>query len=214
MRSGIAMIPCLLVVGCASTTRNPIQENLSGWSCHLEDPGAKQQDTWRIEAGVLKCTGNPKGYLYTTDSYTDFVLTLQWRWPDEKSAGKGGILIDMTGDHKIWPKSLEAQINANEAGDFWALDGYEVAGSPERTKSIDHKQFGKLIHVGKTEAAENPAGQWNSYKIIAEGSTVTLIVNDRLVNKGTRPPAAGGRICITSEGTPICFKNIRIARTD
>jgi hypothetical protein len=214
MKAAIAAILCLLVLGCAGTSRNPIGENLSGWACYLEDAGAKQQDTWLIEDGVLKCTGNPKGYLYTRDDYTDFVLTLQWRWPDEKSAGKGGVLFDMTGDHKIWPKSLEAQINAGGAGDFWALDGYAVSGASERTKSLDHDQFGKLTNIRKTEAAEKPAGQWNSYKIIAEGSTVTLIVNDRLVNKGTRSHKTGGRICITSEGTPICFRNIRLTRTD
>jgi hypothetical protein len=213
-KAAIVTALCTLAVGCTNLTSNPIEDGLSGWSCYLETPGAKQQDTWKIEGGVLKCIGTPRGYLYTDDSYTNFVLTLEWRWPDEKIAGKGGVLIDTTGDHKIWPKSLEAQINANGAGDFWALNGYELAGIPGRTKSFDHKQFGKLTNVGKIEAAEKPAGQWNSYEIIAHGTTVTLMINGRLVNKGTRPAAAGGKICITSEGTPIYFRNIRLTRKD
>ncbi|MDP6543978.1 MAG: DUF1080 domain-containing protein [Phycisphaerae bacterium] len=212
--AGVAMVMAGLLTGCANVALSPVEDNLSGWACYLEDPNARRQDTWTMKDGILKCTGNPKGYLYTEKSYKDFVLTLQWRWPDANSAGKGGVLIDTTGPNKIWPKSLEAQINATGAGDFWALNGYELSGAPERTKSFDNKQFGKLTHIAKTEAAEKPAGQWNSYKIIAEGPAVTLIVNDRIVNKATRSATASGKICITSEGTPIYLKNIRITRTD
>lgn len=200
----------LVITGCAKQSLSPIRDNLSGWSCYLEEADAKQQDTWKIEDGILVCTGNPLGYLYTDDSYSDFIMTLQWRWPDEKSAGKGGVLIDTTGENKIWPKSLEAQINADSAGDFWALDGYELKGPPERTKSISHEQYGELVNVTKITPAENPAGQWNSYKIIARGTTVTLMINDQLVNKATRKNTSGGKICITSEGTGIEFRNIKI----
>lgn len=216
---------CLLISGCGKVSLSPIKDNLSGWSCYFDkfepyqqkiaeiEDGilvSKQRDTWKIKDGVLICSGKPLGYLYTNDSYSDFTLTLQWRWPDEKSPGKGGVLIDTTGANKIWPKSLEAQINANSAGDFWALDGYELTGPPERTKSLSHKEYGQLVNISKITPAENPPGQWNSYKIIAKGKTVTLIINDKLVNKAARTNTSGGKICITSEGTAIEFKNIKI----
>ena len=161
-----------------------------------------------LTLGILTCTGTPLGYLYTNESYTDFTMTFQYRWPNENSPGKGGILIRTTGPDKIWPKSLEAQINANSAGDFWALDGHQLSGPANRTKSLTHDVYGKLTNIQKIKAAENPPGQWNSYKIIADGPDVTLIVNGRLVNKATRSATTSGRICITSEGTPIEFKNI------
>ncbi|MBW8014957.1 MAG: DUF1080 domain-containing protein [Planctomycetes bacterium] len=205
-----AIVLCLVISGCANPGRFPIKDNLSGWSCYLENPDAKQQDTWTIEDGVLICSGTELGYMYSNDSYSDFTLMLQWRWPDEKSAGKGGVLIDTTGEHKIWPRSLEAQINANDAGDFWALDGYELTGTPERTKSLSHEKYGELINIRKMQASENAAGQWNSYKIVAEGTSVTLMINDKVVNKGTRTNTSGGKICITSEGTAIEFRNIKI----
>lgn len=196
---------CMLFMGCASVPGTPIK-----WACYLEDSNAKQQDTWNINDGVLTCTGTPLGYLYTDESYSDFTMTFQWRWPDGRSPGKGGILIRATGPDKIWPKSLEAQINADNAGDFWALDGYELIGPNERMKSITHEKFGKLTHVVKTEAAENTPGQWNSYKIIAEGPIVTLIINERIVNQTIRAATYSGKICITSEGTPIQFRDIKI----
>jgi hypothetical protein len=202
---------CLLINGCGQVGQTPIEGNLSGWSFYSENPYAKQRDTWSIADGVLICSGTPRGYLYTNESYRDFTMTLDWRWADEKSAGKGGVLIDTTGEHNIWPKSLEAQINADSAGDFWALDGYELVGATDRMKSLSHPEYGELINVSKMEVAENPAGKWNSYKIIADGADVTLTINGQVVNKATRTNKTGGKICITSEGTGIEFKDIKIA---
>ena len=206
-----SLAACLSIMsGCANHSRFPIASKLSGWSYYLEDPEAKQEDTWWIEDGILVCSGTPRGYLYTDDSFRDFTMTLKWRWPDEESAGKGGILIDAVSEHKIWPKSLEAQINANDAGDFWALDGYKVIGAISRTEKLTHEEYGELIHINKIAPAENLPGKWNTYKIIAKGTTVILIINDQLVNRATRVNASGGKICITSEGTPIEFKDIKI----
>lgn len=63
--------------------------------------------------------------VHTMEPFRSFVLTFDWRWAPGKKAGSGGVLSRMTGAPKIWPKSLEAQINAGDAGDFWGLDGYE-----------------------------------------------------------------------------------------
>ena len=74
------------------------------------------------------------------------MLKLEWRWPTDKEPGKGGVLIHITGENKIWPKSLEAQLNAGDAGDFWGLDGYELSGPADRTRSFDNEKFGKLTN--------------------------------------------------------------------
>ena len=200
----------LFIGGCAHVSHTPIKDDFSGWSCYIEQAGYKQQDVWKIEDGVLVCTGTPRGYLYTNYAYRDFTMTLQWRWPEGVGEGKGGVLIDAAGENKIWPKSLEAQINAGGAGDFWALDGYRITGATDRIKSLSHEQYGELINISKIAPAENAPGQWNRYKIIAKGATVTLIVNDHLVNKAIRMNTSGGKICITSEGTPIEFRDINI----
>ena len=204
---------CLCVVGCTAERgyrANPslMSESLEAWACYLADPQAQVQDVWRVEDGVLICTGKPLGYLYTKKDYGDFVLKLQWRWPPEKDAGKGGVLIRMTGEHRIWPKSLEAQLNAGGAGDFWGLAGYGLSGPVERTRSSDHEEFGRLTNVKKTKALEKPPGQWNTYEIIAEGGTVTLIINGEEVNRATGCALEAGRICLTSEGSEIHFRNV------
>ncbi len=192
------------------TTQDAAGE-LAGWKSLLEDPNLKTVDVWTLTDGVLVCKGTPKGYIYTEKDYCCFRLTLQWRWPKEKPPGKGGVLIRMTGDHKIWPTSLEAQINSPDAGDFWGLGGYSLTGPAERSKSLEHPTFGKLTNVKKTAAVERPAGEWNDYEIVADGGTVTLIINGQQVNQATNCDVASGKILLTSEGNEIHFRNVRLA---
>jgi len=184
---------------------------LAGWQSYNEDPKAKTGDVWRLTAdGVLVCRGTPKGYIYTRKDFTDFVLKLQWRRPKDKQPGKGGVLIRTIGKHKIWPKSLEAQLNAPDAGDFWGLDGYPLAGPADRIKTLRHEQFGKLTNLKRAKDAEKPAGQWNQYEIVARGETVTLVINGQVVNRATGCPAVPGKICLTAEGDEIHFRNVQV----
>jgi hypothetical protein len=150
------------------------------------------------------------GYLYTNKAYGDFVLRLQWRRPAGNAPGKGGVLIRMTGAHRIWPKSLEAQLNWPGAGDFWGLAGYALNGPAERLQSVEHEKFGKLTNLKKTADHEKPPGEWNSYEIIALGETVTLMINGKVVNRATGCDPAPGRICLTPEGNEIHFRNVVI----
>ena len=209
----------LCVAGCAAQRNHlpgsvTIGENLDGWACYFADPDVQVEDVWRVENGVIICSGTPLGYLYTKEDFRDFVLKLQWRWPPGKKPGNGGVLIRMTGWHKIWPKSLEAQLNTGNAGDFWGLDGYELSGPAERMRSMDHQQFGKLTNVKKAKALEKAPGQWNSYEIIARGDTVTLVINGEQVNKATGCDLDSGKICLTSEGSEIHFRNVVVTALD
>ncbi len=207
---------CLCVVGCARQAGSGgmalhIGDSLEGWGSYLADPDAKVSDVWRIADGVLICKGTPLGYLYTKEVYGDFVLRLQWRRPVGKEPGKGGVLIRMTGAHQIWPRSLEAQLNSPDAGDFWGLVGYELSGPAERMLSVEHEKFGRLTNLKKTANPEKPAGEWNSYEIIAQGDTVTLIINGEQVNRATGCDIDPGRICLTSEGDEIHFRNVVVS---
>jgi hypothetical protein len=184
------------------------------WKAFHEDPKARFEDVWKVTDGVLICRGTPKGYIHTAKDYTDFVLRLQWRWPPGKPPGNGGVLLRMTGEDRIWPKSLEAQINHGQAGDFWGLAGYALQGPAERFKSLDNPQFGKLTNVAKSQAAEKPAGQWNQYEIVARGDKVTLKINGKVVNEATGCEATPGKICLTAEGDEIHFRNVVLTPLD
>jgi hypothetical protein len=183
---------------------------LAGWESFFEVPNISCGEVWRLEDGVLICKGTPKGYLSTRQSFTNFVLTLEWRWPAGKTPGNGGVLVRMTGPNTIWPKSLEAQINTGQAGDFWGLDGYSLQGPAERSKALEHPDFGTLTHVKKILDAEKPAGEWNRYEIIADNEKVTLKINGKLVNQATGCEVVAGKICLTAEGDEIHFRNLEV----
>lgn len=196
------------------TTQDPSSGELAGWKFFSEDPKARPSDVWQLSNdGVLTCRGKPKGYLATQKDYTDFTLRLEWRWPKDKT-GSGGILVRMTGPDKIWPKSLEPQINAGDAGDFWGLDGFRLAGPAERMKVIPESPFGKLTNVKKTAAMEKPAGEWNRYEIVAQGDTVVLSINGVEVNRATGCEVVAGKICLTAEGDPYDFRNVELIPGD
>jgi hypothetical protein len=180
------------------------------WKHYSEDPQAKLSDVWQVREGVLVCRGTPKGYLFLDHDFTDFLLRLEWRWPEGKKPGNGGVLFSISGPDKIWPRSLEAQINAGQAGDFWGLDGYIIDGPDERIERLEHPQFGRLIHLKRAADREKPAGQWNQYEIIACGPSVMLRINGQEVNRTTRRGLQAGRICITAEGDEIHFRNLRL----
>jgi hypothetical protein len=75
-------------------------------------------------------------------------------------------------------------------------------------QSSDHKEFGRLTNLKKTKALEKPPGEWNTYEIIAIRDTVTLVINGEEVNRATGCDLNPGRICLTSEGSEIHFRNL------
>jgi len=184
------------------------------WMLFHEDSPTAAEDAWLFRDGLVICKGNPKGYLRTEQDFTNFVLKLEWRRPKDRKPGRGGVLIRMTGKDKIWPKSLEAQLNADAAGDFWGLDGYRLTGPADRTSSLAHPQFGALTNVKKAKDAEKPPGEWNQYEIIADGDVVTLLINGQEVNRATGCDMVPGKICLTAEGDEIHFRNVRLRPLD
>ena len=58
--------------------------------------------------------------------------------------------------------------------------------------------------------ARGEAGQWNQYEILADGDTVTLAINGRPANRATGCDLSPGKICLTSEGSQIFFRNVEL----
>jgi hypothetical protein len=185
---------------------------LPGWKSYHEHPGAKTGEVWHLQPdGVLICKGTPRGYLYTEKEYTNFVLRFEWCYPPGAQQSNGGVLVRMTGDHGIWPKCLEFQLNMGQAGDFWAIRGYELSGPAERLKVITNSPFGTLRHVPRTVDAEKPIGEWNQHEAIVESGTVVQKLNGKIINQATGCEVMPGKILLTAEGQPIHFRKIFIA---
>ena len=152
-----------------------------------------------VVGGVLRCTGQPFGYIRTEGSYSNYELTVQWRWPD--GAGNSGVLLHGAGADVIYPKSIECQLWAGKAGDFYLFRGATIKESAGRKRPLVPKQ---------KPASEKVLGQWNTYRIVARGDTVACYVNGVLQNTATEASVTKGWICLQSEGKPVEFRDMFI----
>lgn len=175
--------------------------DLSGWTAHLAD-GSDPARVWSVQDGVLICAGNPVGYIRTDKEFENFVLKLDWRWPEGKTPGNSGVLVRKVGPDKVWPKSVEAQLQSGAAGDFWCIDEFPMTTDPARLNGRNTR---------RTHTNENPIGQWNEYEIVVDGPRVTLKVNGEVLNEAWRVEQVPGTICLQSEGAEIHFRNVRLA---
>lgn len=184
-------------------------KGLSGWVRFIPDdkPDADKKwmvdKVWSVSDAIIRCEGVPNGYIQTTESYTNYKLHLEWRWPGKPT--NSGVLLHCDGIDKVWPKCIEAQLMHENAGDFWLLS--------YSTIKVDGKQIGPKQYANAkkmNQPNETPPGQWNSYDIICDGKTITLYVNGLLQNKGTDADPSSGPISLQSEGSPIEFRNIYI----
>lgn len=175
--------------------------DLRGWTAHFDAPGATAEQAWSVKGGVLHGRGQPVGYLCTTETFTNYELELEWRF---ERPGNSGVLLRMTGPDKVWPRSVEAQLQHGEAGDFWLIDGAPLDTPRDRVDRETPR------HRLRTRTNERPLGQWNRYRITVSGDRITLRVNGAVLNEGTGAEVVAGRICLQSEGAAIQFRNVRL----
>jgi hypothetical protein len=174
-----------------------------GWKLFVGDSEHDVTKTWSVGDGVFRCEGKPAGYMRTERDYANYLLHVEWRWPEK--GGNNGVLAHMSGPDKVWPKSLECQLYSQNAGDFWVIGGVETK---EHAKGGDRVKGRRTIKL--KESSEKPVGQWNSYDIICKDDWVLVLVNGVLQNVATGCSVSSGKICLQSEGTPIEYRNIYI----
>ena len=183
-------------------------KNLDGFEFHLVDPSLTLADVWWVEDGLLKCKGEPMGYLATQLEYTHFKLVVEWRWAPGKPAGNSGVLLRITGDPQALPRCFEAQLKHGNVGDIYGFHGNTVMGPADRSTSRESELTGKMTGVSKMVDAEDEAGDWNRYEIFLLDSSLTVFVNGVKVNEAWNLDVHPGKIGFQSEGGEIQFRKI------
>lgn len=189
-----------------------------------EDPAR----VFRVEDGVVHVSGTEHGYFITKQSFRHYRLRARFKWGEGtfgNRAGKArdsGILYHVQGPDKVWPRSVELQIQEGATGDFWmtdggaitARDGRRVVGPPGRALPIPRFDKGAWRDVvgyrDPNGEVERPHGEWNDVELVARGDTVWHWVNGKLVNQGTDPFPREGKILFQSEGAEIFFRDITL----
>ena len=193
--------------------------NLSGWEADVpaRDDDPKAPDSFVVRDGLLVSLGKPPGHLVTTKTYRDYRLEVEYRFPGK--GGNCGVLVYASTPralYKMFPQSIEVQMNSGDAGDFWCIqEDIKVEDMETRRPRKDGQKWGgaegdarRVLNL--TDGSEKPLGEWNTMVIEARGRSVTVWVNGDLVNNGFDATADQGKIAIQAEGTEVEFRRLEI----
>jgi hypothetical protein len=199
-------VAALAVVAAAGSVRAQAVElfngkDLTGWTWVSKDPAVKVEDVWSVEDGVLKCKGKPApaGYIRTEKDYTNYSLKVRWRF---SKPGNSGVLLRVVGEDKVWPKSIECQLQHQNAGDIWNIDKFPMKVAEDRTEGRRTKKA--------NPTNEKPMGEWNEYDITLDGGKLTMKVNGLVQNEATDVEVVPGKIALQSEGAAIEFGQVTL----
>ena len=190
-------------------------KDLTGW--HVDVPDADDdpdiKPTFIVRDGLLVSRGKPQGHLITDAPHENYQLEVEYRF--EGKPGNCGVLVHASTPralYKMFPKSIEVQMNHEHAGDFWCIvqditvpNMVERRG-PEEKWGITEGKGRRILNL--TDDSEKPVGQWNSMLIQCVGDELKVWVNGDLVNHGTRCTATKGQIALQAEGSEVEFRKV------
>ena len=174
--------------------------DLTGWK------STGKADVWKADKGAIAVEKGGGGFLMTEKEFGDFELRFEYKL--SKGANSGVALRSpMEGDPAF--QGMEIQLIDDE-------------GWPG--KLADYQHTGSIYDVVPASKQNNkPIGEWNSMKIICNGSKVTIELNgttlvdanleDSKEQKGAKHPGLSrgkGHIGFQSYNTLVEFKNVFI----
>lgn len=178
-------------------------KDLTGWKTiikvgkdHKEDDGK----VFSVADGTIVVSGNPAGYFYTAKSYKNYIVRFDWKFSNDSPKSNSGLLVHITGDHKVWPKSIEVQGMQGDHGHIFPIQGVKGAGP------------GKTDKKAQKEAIK--PGEWNTTEVTVKNGMITSKINGKLISTGGPYDVTEGPFGLQSEGTKMWFKNIKIKVLD
>lgn len=179
-------------------------KDFDGWTFDVLDPAVEPAAIWSVVDEVIICKGRPPGVMRTVKEFSNYELTLDWRWAPGAKPGNSGVLVHCSTPREMfaWPKSIEVQLAHGDAGDFWMIG---------ETLTVNGAQPQGRRWWKNAETHEKPPGEWNSARIRCEGDKLSVWINGQLMNEGTRLSAVKGAICLQSEGGEVHFRKVMLA---
>jgi hypothetical protein len=176
-------------------------KDLNNWVFKLKDPYVDPATVFKVHDGIIQISGNPFGYMRTKETYSDYKLHVEWRWPSEPT--NSGVFIHAQPPDSIWLRCVECQLKAGDSGDFVCMNGADMTERTDKTKPFVKKL---------AASSEKPAGEWNTMEVICKSNSIEVRVNGVLQNKGTNINLSKGSVCLQSEGKSVEFRNVYITK--
>ncbi|MEO6288671.1 MAG: DUF1080 domain-containing protein [Ginsengibacter sp.] len=191
-------------------------KDMDGWRTYQN----KSAESWSVDSGTLHCKGSDANYgaitadLMTKDQYQNFDLSVDYKISPK---GNSGILYLVTED------SASSYLSGPE---YQIIDDINF---PEKLEDWQHTAANYAMNPAP-EATPNPAGEWNTARILKNGNHVEHWLNGKKVveyelhsdewNKhkmaekfkdvASYGAANNGYITFQNHGSEAWFKNIKI----
>lgn len=225
-------------------------KDLSGWTAKIAgyDCGVNALNTFRVEDGIIKVSyadydtfGTKFGHLYTKQSYSHYILRMEYRFDGKKMADAPGYVNFNSGVmvHSQSPQSLpkDQGFPASLEFQFLADEGTGKRSTANVCTPGTHIEIdGKLVtqHIVESTAPTFPPEEWVKIEIEVHGhEEIIHRVNGKevlryqhpqldpdcrispakeLIVAGANPKLSEGYIALQAEGHPVWFRNIEIKK--
>jgi hypothetical protein len=193
-------------------------KDLTGW--HVDVP-ARDKDpdlkpTFIVRNGLLVSLGQPAGHLITDAKFENYRLVVEYRFAAKP--GNCGVLVHASKPrmlYKMFPQSIEVQMNHGHAGDFWCI-GEDITvpdmvkrRGPKENWGVTEGKGRRILNL--TDDSEKAAGEWNTMVIECVKDEVKVWVNGDLVNHGGQCTATQGQIALQAEGSEVEFRKLDLS---
>jgi hypothetical protein len=178
---------------------------------------------------MLYVSGKSRGALTTKAEYSDYHLSLQFKWGEQDGTinRDSGVLYHAMGQHGAmwsnWKKSMELQLKEGAIGDLYLLGGLQVLANLDKDNRWDPTQQTRTLGgntVTKIAAGinnESPLGEWTRIDVYVLGDSAVHVINGKPVIKISQIKLEGktvgaGALQIQSGSSPCYFKDVRIRK--
>jgi hypothetical protein len=192
-------------------------KDLTGWHVDVPDRDDRPdiEATFVVRDGLLVSLGKPAGHLITDERYENYRLEVEYRFAAKP--GNCGVLVHASTPralYKMFPKSIEVQMNHLHAGDFWCIveditvpDMVKRRG-PQENWGVTEGKGRRILNL--TDGSEKPVGEWNAMVIECFDDHVKVWVNGDFVNHGSKCSATKGQIALQAEGSEVEFRKLEL----
>lgn len=196
-------------------------KNLNGWMADVPEADTVQglPPSFVVRDGLLISMGEPRGHLVTDQSFKNYRLTVTYRFPT--APGNCGILVHVSTPrflYKMFPKSIEVQMEHHNAGDFWVI-GEDIEVPDMETRRGPKEEWGstegkarRIINL--VDDLEKPLGEWNTMVVECVSNEIKVWVNGMPANYGFSSTASQGKIALQAEGSIVEFMAVLLQPID
>ena len=176
--------------------------DFDGWTFCMRN-GVDPLQTWSITNGLIHCNGSAIGYLRTQQSYSNYVVTVEWRFRKvTPRANNTGVLVHVQPPDKVWPVCLQNQGKPGRQRDLFVMAGAECK---------EHRGMDANTPVPlRGQPNENPVGEWNTNSTVCAGRDVKAVINGKMLNEITDCTVSSGFVGVQSEGADFEIRSISV----